>query len=180
MSCHVMSNHFMLYRVCIRAASLPSLLTQTRAAPCGKPNSFSNFSLGPTRPSTEDRTPDPDLVAPHDDSALKVLAHPHAQLQRPPSLPLPVLSYPEFPRHQIPLLAQRDEVLVLVLGRRGHGPRDGADGHEAQEPQVRRGLDGAAQRYRLGARRASGLGVLARGVDLDVDVEFFRPRLRGS
>lgn len=114
------------------------------------------------------------LVAAHRDGALKVLAHAHAQLERG-------LVEPELPGHEVALLAQQHKVLVLVLRRGGDAARDGADGHEAEQPQVRAVLcDGVAQRHRVGAGRAAGLGLLAGRVDLHVDVEPLHGGLGGD
>jgi len=80
------------------------------------------------RPLPKYGAPYPYLAAPHDDGAFVVLAHAHAQLQ--------LMRQPQFLGHEIPLLRQQPEVLVLILGRRLHAPGDGADCHEAQQVEV--------------------------------------------
>lgn len=130
-----------------------------------------DLSLTLRTPLPKDRAPDSNLAAPHGNSALEILAHPHAQLE----LILRIIVQPQLFRHGVPLAPERHKVLVLVLGRGGDAARDGADGHEAEQVEVRTRLvrvDELAQRQGLGARGAAGLGLLAGGVDLDVDVEF--------
>jgi hypothetical protein len=106
-----------------------------------------------------------DLGAAHGDGALKVLAHAHAQLQ------LPV--QPQLLDHQIPLLGQQLEVLILILGRGGHAPGNGTNGHQSEEMQVGAVVDdGPTERDDVLSRRTPGLGFLARRVHLDVDVDF--------
>lgn len=118
--------------------------------------------LGP--PLAENGAPDPNLVAAHGDGALKVLAHAHAQLQ------LPVEA--ELLDDEVALLFEGDEVLVLGLGGRGLAARDGADGHEAEQPEGGAlFLDEAAEGHGVVAGDGAGLGLLAGRVDLDVDAE---------
>ncbi|CRK14434.1 hypothetical protein BN1708_002699, partial [Verticillium longisporum] len=121
-----------------------------------------SLALGP--PLAENGAADPNFIAAHGDGALKVVAHAHAQLE------LPFQS--EFLAHEIPLLLESEEVFILRLGRRRLAPRNGTNGHEAEQVQ-RRALvfDGAAESDRLVAGRGAGLGLLAGRVDLDVDVE---------
>lgn len=135
---------------------------------------FGDLGITFRRPFSKYGAPDSHLAASHCDGALKVLAHPHAQLQ-------PVCVQAQLPANQVPLFRQGDKVLVLVLRCRGLAPRDCPDGHETQESQVRTRFDDAAtKRDRVLARRAARLGFLPGRVDLHVDGEFGQRRFRGE
>ncbi len=125
-----------------------------------------NLGIGLCGPLAKDGTPDPHLAAAHGNGALKVLAHAHAQLE-------PLRVEAELPGDEVALLAEGDKVLVLGVGGGGLAAGDGADGHEAEEVEAGGAVleDLAAQGDGVRARGAARLGVLARGVDLDVDGE---------
>lgn len=117
----------------------------------------------PQRPHAKDGAPNSHLPTAQPNRPLKVLTHPHAQLQ-------PILRKPQFLGYKIPLIPERHKVLILRLRSDGLAARNGADGHEAQQVQARARLDDvAAQGHRISARPAAGLGILAGCVDLHMD-----------
>jgi hypothetical protein len=116
------------------------------------------------RPLAENLTPNPHLVAAQRNGALEIRTHAHAQLQ-------PVGRPPELGSDLVADVAQGDEILVLVPRRRRLAPRNGTDGHQAEELEVRTGVeDVSAQGEGVGGLDAR-LGLLAARVDLDHDTQ---------
>lgn len=122
---------------------------------------------------SEDCAANAHFAGSHGDGALKVLAHAHAQLELLLALQTELLD------HQVPLLLEANKVLVLILGRGLLAARNGANGHETQKVEVGALFnDELAQGHGVGAGRAPRLGLLARRVDLDVNVELGHGRRR--
>jgi hypothetical protein len=125
-------------------------------------------------PLSEDSAAHTYLATTQAHRTLKILTHTHAQLQT-------LLIQTEFLGHQIPLLLERDKVLVLSLSGGGLAAGDGTNSHEAEQTQAGARLnDLTAQSNGLITGRAARLGLLAGCVDLNVNADFGSIRLRGE
>lgn len=130
-----------------------------------------DLSLRLGRPRPKDSTSYPHLPTAHCNSPLKVLTHSHAQLQVP--------LQPQLLDHQIPLLPQRNKILILRSS--SHTPCNGTNSHQPQQLQMLTlRLNSPTQLHRLLARCAARLGRLARRVHLYVHVELGDRGIYGS
>lgn len=120
---------------------------------------------------SKDGAANPHFTASLRNSSFEILTHAHAQLQA-------LGTQSKLVGHQIPLLSQRLKVLILVLRSGGLATSNGTNGHEAEEVEARQILGNLpTQRDGIRAGAAAGLCLLARGVDLDVDVELWQVRV---
>ena len=116
------------------------------------------------RPLPKDVTPHPHLIAPHADGALEIRTHAHTQLK------LSLLP-PQLFRDLIPRIPQAHKILILILRRRLVAPRNGTNGHEAKEVEMRTVFNNMFAQTRCIGGLDARLCLLAARVDLHHDAQ---------
>ncbi|USP73922.1 hypothetical protein yc1106_01196 [Curvularia clavata] len=115
-----------------------------------------------SRSLTKNLAPDPNLIAPRTNRALKIRTHAHTQLQ-PLLLPAQIL------RHLVSRLPQCLKILILIFLSHSLTPRNSSNRHEARKLQMRTLLYDMLTQFQCILWLNTALTLLARGIDLHQD-----------